>query len=320
MAGTYVGLSIGPALGGFMTHYLGWRSIFFLCAFLCLLVAILVFRFIKGEWAEARGETFDVRGTVLFILALTLVMYGFINLPSIPGFLLVLAGTLAILVFIWWETRTPSPIFNIALFRHNKVFIFSNVAALINYLAAFGLSFLLSLYLQFVRGFSPQTAGMIMVAQPVLMAFSAPLAGRLSDRVDPRLVAAIGMGVTCIGLIIFIFTNENTALWIIIVNLAISGLGLGLFSSPNTNAIMSSVDKKIFGVASGALGTMRSFGMTLSTGIVMILFSIYIGNEQITLGNHATFLVSMHVGFIIYSILSCAGIFAQLTGMRLTRK
>jgi MFS family permease len=159
-----------------------------------------------------------------------------------------------------------------------------------------------------------------MIVQPVIMVVTAPLAGRLSDRVDPRLVASIGMAVICMALIIFSLVNEATELWVIIANLAIFGLGLGLFSSPNTNAIMSSVDKKLLGVASGAVGTMRSSGMTLSTGIIMILFTIYIGNAQITHDNYPAFLTCMKVGFIIYAALSFAGIFAQLTGTRLSRK
>jgi EmrB/QacA subfamily drug resistance transporter len=320
VGGTYIGLALGPALGGFMTQYLGWRSIFFFCGLLCLVVAVLVYRNLKGEWADARGEKFDGAGTAVYVIALLLAMYGFTTLPSATGFILIAAGALSMLAFIWWEARSPSPILDISLISKNKVFIFSNLATLINYLAAFAMTFLLSLYLQFVRGFSPQTTGLIMIAQPVIMAVSAPLAGRLSDRIDPRLVASVGMAVTCLGLIILIFVNETTALWIIIATLAIFGLGLGLFSSPNTNAIMSSVDKKLLGVASGTVGTMRSCGMTLSTGIVMILFSIYLGNVQITHANYPAFLTSLKVGFIIYAILSFGGIFAQLAGMRLNRK
>jgi EmrB/QacA subfamily drug resistance transporter len=320
VGGTYTGLALGPALGGFMTQHVGWRSIFFLCGFLCLVVAVLVFRNLKGEWADAHGEKFDGIGTAIFIIALMLTMYGFTTLPVVSGFILVLAGALGMLAFVWWEARSPSPILDIRLFRSNKVFIFSNLATLINYLAAFAMTFLLSLYLQFVRGFSPQTAGLIMIAQPVIMVIIAPQAGRLSDRIDPRLVASLGMAVICGALIIFSLVTEATGLWVIVADLIIFGLGLGLFSSPNTNAIMSSVDKKLLGVASGAVGTMRSCGMTLSTAIVMILFSFYIGNAQITHDNYPAFLTSMKVGFTIYAALSFAGIFAQLTGMRLSRK
>jgi len=319
VGGVYVGLSVGPALGGFMTQYLGWRSIFFFCGCLCLIAAVLVARSLKGEWADARGEKFDGAGTSIFGVALLLAMYGFTTLPSISGIILVVIGALGMLAFTWWETKTPSPILDIRLFRRNKVFIFSNLSTLINYLAAFAMTFLLSLYLQFVRGFSPQTAGLIMITQPVIMVICAPLAGRLSDRIDPRLVASIGMALTCAGLVIFSFIQAATPLWILFTAMVVSGVGMGLFSSPNTNSIMSSVDKKLLGVASGAVGTMRSGGMTLSTGIMMILFSLFIGNAQITQNNAPAFLKSMQAGFIIYSVLCFGGIFTQLTGVKLRR-
>jgi EmrB/QacA subfamily drug resistance transporter len=318
--GVYVGLAIGPAVGGFMTQYLGWRSIFFLGGILCLISAILVARSLKGEWADAKGEKFDTTGSVIFFFALLLVMYGFSILPAVWGFTMIVAGTAGLLTFVRWEARSPSPIFNVSLFRRNKIFIFSNLATLINYLAAFALTFLLSLYLQFVRGFPPQTAGLILICQPVMMVICSPLAGRLSDKVDAHLVASAGMAVTCLSLIIFCFINESTPLWVIIAALMISGTGLGFFSSPNTNSVMSSVDKKLLGVASGAVGTMRSCGMALSAGIMMILFTIYIGNAQITRENSPAFLTSMQVGFIIYTIICFAGIFAQMVGTRIKKR
>jgi len=316
VAAVYLGLSLGPFLGGVLTQHLGWRSIFFLSAFLCLVVAVLIFWRLKGEWAEARGERFDVVGSIVFGISLVVMMYGFTVLPTTLGIVLVVLGGLGILAFVWWEAKVASPILNVGRFRKNAVFVFSNLAALINYSATFAVTFLLSLYLQYTKGLPPQTAGFVLVAQPAVMAIVAPVAGRLSDRTEPRIIASIGMAFSCVALLLFVFLTEETALGFIIGSLVIFGLGTGFFSSPNTNAVMSSVEKKFFGVASGTQGTMRACGMTLSMGIVMILFSIYIGEAQITPEYYPAFLTSTKVGFIIFAALSFGGIFAQLAGRK----
>ena len=316
----YFGFSVGPFLGGVLTQHLGWQSIFFLGAFLNLMVAILVFWRLRGEWADARGEKFDVVGSIVFGISIVVMMYGFSVLPTTPGIILVFLGISGMTAFVWWETKQTSPLINLGLFRKNTVFVFSNLVTLINYSATFTVSFLLSLYLQYTKGLSPQTAGLILVANPVVMTIFAPLAGRLSDRVEPRKIASVGMAFSSVALVLFVFLNNDTALWFIIAALAILGAGTGLFSSPNTNAVMGSVEKKFFGVASGTLATMRTCGMTLGMGIIMILFSLYIGNVQITPEYYPAFLVSMKVGFIIFAVLCFGGVFAQLAGRRIGQK
>jgi len=223
------------------------------------------------------------------------------------------------LLFIRWEAKLASPVLNVGLFRKNKVFVFSNLAALVNYIAAFAVTFLLSLYLQYTKGFSPQTAGLILIASPAVMAIIAPFAGRLSDRMEPRIIASVGMAFTCVALLLLVFLTEETALWFIIGSLVIFGIGAGFFSSPNTNAIMGSVDKKYLGVAAGVVATMRTSGMTLSIGIVMILFSVYIGKAQITPEYYPAFLTSVKVSFVIFTALCFGGIFAQLAGRKAKR-
>jgi len=189
----------------------------------------------------------------------------------------------------------------------------SNLAALINYSATFAVGFLLSLYLQYVKGFNAQNAGLILIAQPVIMAALSPVAGRLSDKFEPRVLATAGMAFTTTGLILLIFLSQNTSLNYIFLALIILGLGFGLFSSPNTNAIMSSVEKKYYGVASGMVGTMRLIGQMLSLGVVLLLFSLYIGQVQITPEYHLLFLKSTKTAFTIFAILCFCGIFASLS-------
>ena len=318
-AAVFLGISAGPFLGGVLTQHLGWRSIFFLNAILYLVVIGLILWKLKGEWAEARGEKFDIVGSVVFGVSLVAMLYGLTVLPTTPGIVLIIAGFLGLLVFGRLEARTESPIFNVGLFRKNTVFVFSNLAMLVHICTAFAVIFFMSLYLQYNKGFVPQTAGLIMIAQPVCTTICTPVAGRLSDKVDPRIIAAIGMAVTFVSLVFFIFLTEATAMGYIIAGLAVFGLGMGTFASPNANAIMSSVDKKFLGVASGTQGTMRSCGQILGMAIAMILFSIYIGKAQITPEYYPAFLTSMKVGFIIFAAICLSGVFAQLAGLKVRR-
>jgi EmrB/QacA subfamily drug resistance transporter len=317
VAAVYAGLSVGPFVGGLLTQYLGWRSIFWINVPLGLLVIALIFWKLKGEWAEAKGEKFDIVGSIIYSLTLIAIMYGFTLLPQMLGVGLIIVGVLGIIAFIKWETKVESPVLDLRLFRNNTVFALSNLAALINYSATFAVSFLLSLYLQYIKGLSPQDAGLVLVAAPVIQAIFSPLAGRLSDKIEPRIVASAGMGLTVIGLIFFIFLNQTTSLWFIIAGLMILGFGFALFSSPNTNAVMSSADKKFYGVASATLSTMRQLGMTFSMGMVMLIFAIYIGRVQITPEYYLPFLQSVNMTFIIFAILCFGGIFASLASGKL---
>jgi EmrB/QacA subfamily drug resistance transporter len=312
VAAVYIGLSLGPFLGGLLTQYFGWSSVFWVNVPLCLLIIALVFWKLKGDWAEARGQKFDVTGAAIYSIMLIAVMYGFTRLPAVIGVVLILVGAGGFAVFVVWETKVKSPVLDISLFRHNTVFALSNMAALINYSATFAVSFLLSLYLQYIKGFNPEHAGLILISAPVMQAIFSPAAGRLSDKVEPRIVSSAGMGLTVIGLTFFIFLNRATSLWYIVAGLGIIGLGFALFSSPNVNAVMSSVDRRYYGVASATLATMRQIGMTFSMGMVMLIFGIYIGHVQITPEYYPAFINSVNIAFSIFAVLCLAGIFASL--------
>jgi EmrB/QacA subfamily drug resistance transporter len=311
VAAVYLGLSLGPFLGGLLTQHLGWRSTLLIHVPLGLTVMVLSRR-AGGEWAEARGERFDWRGSLLYSVALVALMCGLSLLPSLWGLWLFLLGVLGILGFLGWEARTESPILEVNLFRDNRVFALSNLAALINYSATFAVGFLLSLYLQYVKGLSPQQAGLILVSQPVVMVILSPLAGRLSDRWEPRIVASAGMALTMIALALFAFLGSATPDGFLVACLALLGLGLALFSSPNTNAIMGSVEKRSYGVASGTLGTMRLIGQMLSMGVAMFLITLFVGRGRMGPESYPLLLQSTRAAFLLFALLCCAGIFASL--------
>jgi EmrB/QacA subfamily drug resistance transporter len=319
VASVYLGLSLGPFLGGILTESFGWRSIFLINVPLGLIVVFMILWKLKGEWAEAQGEKFDFTGSIIYGISLISFMYGLSILPDLSAVWFLAIGVLCLLAFIWWEMKSSSPILNLNLIRRNMVFAFSNIAALINYSATFAVAFLLSLYLQYTQGMSAQTAGIILIAQPIVMAIVSPLAGRLSDKIQPRIIASLGMALTAAGLLYFSFIDADTTIAVIILGLVIVGLGLALFSSPNTNAIMSSVENKYYGVSSAILSTMRMVGNILSMGIVTVLFAVFIGRVEITPEYYAPFLDSMKVTFVVFAVLCFLGIFASLARGRLRR-
>lgn len=308
----YLGLSAGPVIGGFLTQQYGWRSIFAFLVPFGVASLILIKSKIRVEWADSKGEKFDWKGSGLYGLALFGSMYGFSKLPSTTGWIFLAAGVVMAVVFLLFEKKTDNPVFDIRLIISNRVFAFSGIAALIHYSATSATGFFISLYLQYLKGFDAQTAGLVMISQPVAMTLLSPLAGRLSDRFNPGVIASAGMGLTAAGLILLCFVTAATPVSTIIILLLLMGIGFGLFSSPNSNAIMSSVEKRHLGVASGVVGTMRMIGQMLSMGIAMMLISLFIGKQTINESTYPGLISGMRTGFIIFSMLSVAGIFASL--------
>jgi EmrB/QacA subfamily drug resistance transporter len=312
VAAVYLGLSLGPFLGGLLTQSFGWRSIFYVNVLFGILIVIITIWKLKGEWAEAKGTKFDVVGSLFFSMAMLSSMYGASKLPHQEGAWFGILGIILLVVFIKVEKRIQNPILDIRLFTHNPVFAFSNAAALINYSATSAVTFLLSFYLQYVKGLPPRMAGLVLVAQPIFMTIVSPIAGKFSDKIEPRIIASIGMTFTVVGLLLFMTIGNGSSLTFIVMNLILLGIGFGLFSSPNTNAVMSSVGKEVYGVASATLGTMRLTGQMFSMGIVMLIFSLIIGRVQITPEYYTQLIHSIRIAFAIFGSLCFIGIFASL--------
>jgi len=311
-AAVYLGLTIGPVLGGILTQQLGWRSIFLSGAFFGTIAFLNVNFNLKGEWAEAHGEHFDMVGTLLYGANLIAIMYGLSKLPTRLGFACLLGGVVLLLIFLLYESKQTYPVLNLLLFRNNQVFTFSNIAALINYAATFAVGFLMSFYLQLIKGLKPQEAGMVLLIQPLIQALFSPLTGRLSDKVEPRWVASSGMALTAFGLAALIFITPITSLFHIYLILGILGFGFAFFSSPNTNAVMGAVPRPSYGVAAGILGTMRLLGQMLSLGIAMMIFAIYLGEHPISSAAVPVLLKIMRSSFGIFTVLCGLGIIASL--------
>jgi MFS family permease len=308
----YLGLSSGPFLGGIITENIGWRYIYAGIMAYAFLVALLALFLIKDNERCAENGKFDITGTALYAITLFSLMLGLYMVPSLIGVILVAGSLVVMAAFFWWELNHVNPILKLSIFLKNTVFMFSNMAALINYCATAAIAFLLSMYLQYMQGFSPQTAGLILIAQPIVMALFSPLMGRLSDKVEPRIVASSGMGLCVVGLALFAFLTPTTPIYMIIASLMLLGLGFALFSSPNTNAIMSSVDRCDYGVASGMVSTMRLIGQMLSQGIALLIFTLIMGHIEISYEHPGQLMSSIRIAFVVFAALCVVGVFASL--------
>jgi len=311
VSAVYLGLTLGPFLGGALTEHLGWRSIFLALAPPGLAAGVCALSCIKDDRRARKEGDFDLAGAVIYALALPSLIYGLSRLPKTGG-LLVALGLTGLVIFTIRELTAERPLIDLKLFTRNRVFALSNLAALIHYCATFSQSFLLSLYLQYIKGLSPMLSGLVLLAAPVVMTVMSPLAGKLSDRVEPRLPASAGMVLTALGLGLLSYLTPATPLLYLVITLLISGLGFALFSSPNTNAVMGAVEPRDYGVASGILATMRLTGQTLSMAIAMLFFALYLGQVRITPLVFGAFVTSTRVTFVTFTVLCLAGALASL--------
>jgi EmrB/QacA subfamily drug resistance transporter len=312
-ASVYLGLSLGPVIGGLLTEYAGWKSIFIVSSVMTVIVMLGTFWKFTKESSEKKSEKFDVWGSTIYSAALILIMYGVSLLPTANALWLIGGGTVVAIIFFWWETRAQNPLINMGMFRKNRGYTFSNLAALVNYSGTWAVSFLLSLYLQYIKDFEPDVAGIILITSPAVQAIFSPVFGRLSDRVEPRILASAGMAVTALGIGLLSLITQSTSIIFIVIDLALAGFGFALFSAPNTNAIMSSADQQFYGVASATLATMRQLGMMVSMGIVWVVFAIIIGRVEITPEYHPEFMRSARIIFLISGLLCASAISFSLT-------
>jgi MFS family permease len=312
----YFALTVGPLCGGLLTHYLGWRSIFIACCFAGAVAVTFSLIAIRDEWAEARGEPFDFIGSALYALTLFATIYGFSLLPNAFSWMLLIAGIVAAFAFVRFEYRCRFPVFNLDLLANNRAFRLSTVAAMINYSVTAVSAFLLSLYLQYVRGLDAQHTGLLLMLQPIVQTIVSPLAGRWSDRVHPASLATAGMVMVALSLFGLCFLTENTPWFVLVILLLLFGAGFGTFSSPNVNMIMSSVDKAAYGTASAVTGTARLIGQSFSIGIATLAIHLYLGTAAISAAHHAAFMSSLRLTCAIFVVLCIVGIYASASRLR----
>jgi len=317
VASVYAGISCGPFLGGALVTAYGWRVLFILSVPLGIATFLTIRKKIHGDWAEAAGEPFDWKGSLIYGVALLLLIVGASRLDhGLWAWGVAASGIAGLCLFAVYESRVQYPILNVGLLRENRIFALSNLAALFNYAATFGVTFFLSLYLQYVKGMNPREAGSVLIIQPVVQTLFSPFCGRLADRFPAPFVATTGMALCAVGLGTAATLTASSSLVHVMVMLGFLGMGFALFSSPNTSVIMGSVPPHYLGVATGLSSTMRTLGMMTSMTIITVIFSIFMGDQTVTSETRSLFLLSMRTALWIFSALCGAGIFCSIGRLR----
>ncbi len=317
VAAVYAGISCGPFIGGWLVSLAGWRALFLLCVPMGLTAFAVARACLKEEWAEARGEPFDLRGSLVYAASVLLIVIGASNLDlGWPGWVCLATGAAGLVLFVLLERRTRHPVLDIRLLTGNRVFACSNLAALLNYAATFGVTFFLSLYLQVVKGMSPHQAGTVLIIQPLTQALLSPVCGRLADRWSAPWVATGGMALCALGLALAAGLETGSSLIRVAGLLLLLGLGFALFSSPNISVIMGSVAPKYLGVASGLNSTMRTLGMMTGMTIITLVFSLKMAGQPVSPATTGPFLTSLHLSLFVFSALSLLGILLSMGRVR----
>jgi EmrB/QacA subfamily drug resistance transporter len=280
---TYLGLTVGPSLGGWLTHSFGWRSVFYINIPVGIMAIALSQWYIPGDAPAKQGQRFDLAGAAVFLAGLIALLLGLNRgaelgwaSPTVVG--LLIGAILLLGVFIIVERRTPDPMLDLNLFR---ISMFSNAtaSAILNYICVYSITFLMPFYLIQGRGLNPAQAGLLLTAQPVLMAIAAPISGALSDRFGSRGLGVLGMGILTVGLYLLSNITDSTGLWFVAMGLAVAGSGTGTFISPNTSALMGAAPRTHQGIASGVMATARNLGMVLGIGLAGAIFTTHLAQN-----------------------------------------
>ena len=312
-SGIYTGLAIGPALGGFLNNLFGWQAIFLFGAAIAFASMILTLAGVPADRQQKTGAGFDLGGNITYILMIICLIYGLTALNSARfAWVFLLCGIAFGVLFVKIELGFKNPVIDVRIFAEDRVFTLSNLTALFNYSATFALGYFASIYLQVAQGLNSQMAGLVMMTQPVFMAIFSPWMGRMSDRVPAYKLVSGGMAVCAMTLLFFGFTQVHTPVWAIVIALAAAGFGIALFSSPNTNVIMSCVPPQKFAVANSIVSTMRTSGQTIGMAIITLVVSGTIGNVSLYEVPAANLIHTMHICFFIFTGLCILGIFMSL--------
>ena len=319
----YLGLMVGPVLGGILVQNYGWRSIFFVNVPIGVVVVTLTTLKLKENRPNAEGAGFDLAGAITLSIALAstlvvLTLGGMLGWVSAPTILLAALSVAMLLLFLQIERRVVRfPTLDLSLFTKNRLFAAANATAFLVYVAVNGVTLMMAIYLESIKGFDPQTAGLFLIAQATPMALLSPLSGWLSDRFGSRLLSTLGMGCVTVGLFLFSELNGASSGLDVILRLVVVGVGFGLFSSPNTSAVMGSVRQEKLGVAAGTLGTMRFMGQSIGLallGAVMAatlpsqaLLAVFAGFTSLGGLTVSEFVVGMRNFFLIAAGIGAVG-------------
>lgn len=316
--GVYVGVSIGPLIGGYVNVLWGWKIFFWgisLWAMFCFVIMLLL---VRREWYESPELPYDWTGLVLFAASMIVIVQGCAgSMPDRYRPLVLLAGLVLSVVFLVWEYRlkTTMPLLDIRVLIHNRLFVLSNLASFSLYASLFSLTFFYSLYLQFARGMNSDLAGTVIFLQPVVQVLFTMPGGWLSDRIGPEPVALTGNVFAVASLVLALFLDGASPMWFITLILVLNGMGMALFVTPNTVMIMTSVDPAHMSQASGLVGTGRTAGMLLSMVIATFCLRLTMGDAVPGPENSASLISAMHMSFMVFCVLCSVSFLCSILRM-----
>lgn len=313
----YAGLAAGPFFGGVITEQFGWRWIYFLGFFPLMLAYGMSMLTIPSQWKKST-ETFDWLGSIIITSAVISLIAGSAILnKGVYGYLLIGIGLIFCYLFLKVEEHSTSPLINIKKIKQNATLLKALLVQLLVYSAAFSMTFLFSIYLQTIKGLTPQITGSILMIAPILMAIFAPIFGRFSDTYAPHKIAAGGVFFTTIAVILCTFITASSPLWVLYLVLVLSGIGFAMFSSPNMLIIMNSVNRELYSIASSLAAGMRTMGMVLSMVIVTVVLAVKMGDMPVSKETAHTFVDVMQISFLLFAILS---IFSLILAIKKSKK
>ncbi len=300
---TYLGLTTGPFLGGWLADQFGWHAVFFINVPIGILATWLSWRVIPTDLGSERKEQFDLTGSFTFMIGLVLLLlalnqgqeWGWFSSVTIG---LVIASVFILAVFVWIEQHAQAPMLDLRLFR-SRLFNMATISPILNYICIYSVLFLMPFYLIEGRGLTPAQAGLILTAQPLAMAVMAPLAGTLSDRIGSQIPTTLGMLILAAGLFLLSHVTPTSPFSFVIVSLVITGLGPGIFVAPNNSALMGAAPRNRQGIASGVLALARNVGMVLGVGLAGAVFTTILSHGQST--NPTTIVHGVEAGFLFAS-------------------
>lgn len=320
-----LGVSVGPPLGGFLTS-ISWRLIFYVNLPIGIIAIIATLVVLKEKLHRNPGK-FDPLGALLLAIGLAAITaslsfgqeIGWSNPLLLTG---IVVGVLALLALPFVEGRVNNPVIDFRMLR-NRVFLSANLSLLISFLALFAVSFMMPFYLEELRRLPTEQVGLLLTPLPITLAIVAPFSGALADRIGSRWLAATGLSIACLGLVMLSTLNATSSIVTIILFLILTGLGQAIFQSPNNSALMGSAPKGQQGSASGFLATGRVVGQSVSVALSGAVFTGLGGAaagqllasgtrtaQQVALQN--TFVNAFHVTFLVCAGICVLGVFASL--------
>lgn len=313
--GPYLALILGPSVGGYLITHFGWRSVFYIAIPLMMLCTLIMFLKVDEEWISNKEGKIDSSGCLLYVIGIVLFVYGFSNLQTLTGQIVAVIGVVVLILFGIYESKIELPVFDINLFK-NKTFAAYNLVGFFEFFAITVFDVIFSYYLQYAKGWDPQLTGLILIIPPIILAIMTPNAGKLSDKIHPQKLSTIGLGILLVPLIGLIFIGVNTSIYLVVAAMALIAIGTGIFSVPNTKAVMASISEEHAPYASATQTTLRSCGQTLSLGLLTLICSFVMGNLPLSTEFAGLFVDSLNIIALICTVLCAIAIAFSIWGIK----